>query len=148
MTERNETTDKTEAIDGNARFHVEPAVRQFLDDKHEGGVRQFIQVSKAWYANTSLGDRNKTLDVFNIGIYFEEGGTTGEFSVVWEELCGKFTPRLKCFDDGWSALNEFSDLIKKLALVDGQDISPDQFGEILLTIGIEDRTPIVEKDND
>jgi hypothetical protein len=108
-------------------------------EKHKGDVRGFVQTSKAWYAKTSLTSPNIAESIM-IGFYSPEGGTSGEFEVVWERLCSKFTPRLKAFDDGWSALFGFGDLLEAMAGIDGQDVSPDEFVVILESLSIENMT--------
>lgn len=114
----------------------------WVDDKHDGGKRGFTRVAKAWCASTSLPAIE--LEVFRIGVYHEPGGTTGEFCVCWERLGSKLTPRLKAFDDSWSALLEFNGLLTAMANVDGEDITPDQFHQLLLDEGIEDLTRTTE----
>jgi hypothetical protein len=79
------------------------------------------------------------VDDFMIGMY--GSGTTGEFSVVWTELGGKLTPQLRAYDDSWSALAKFRDLLDAMAEVDDQDITPAQFYEICMRLGIKDLTP-------
>jgi hypothetical protein len=109
--------------------------------KHEGSYRGFTQLSKAWYADANLKGANFK-DSVTFGFYYEEGGTSGEISVKWVELGGKITPKMTVYDDAWDALNECKDILPLLAEVDEQDISPEQFCEILLNCGFEDRTPL------
>ena len=115
-------------------------MNKFIDSKHEGGKRRFIRTAKAWYSSTALPDQE--LEEFSIGVYHDEGGTTGEFSVRWERLGGRLVPKLRSFDGSWSALLEFSELLGDMAKVDGNNITPDEFNELLLNAGIEDATAI------
>lgn len=112
-------------------------------NKHDGCNRAFVQVSRAWNSSTAL--RNAR-EIFYIGFYHPEGGATGEFNVEWEKLSGRLRPILHAYDDSWSALYEFSDLLQKMAEVDGQDITPDQFRIILIELGIKDVTPLKPAD--
>ena len=117
---------------------------EVMDKKHYGCKRMFTQLSRAWYAEANL--RHDLLDEIMIGFYHPGGGTTGEFAIRWEELGGESTPRLEAFDDSWSALWEFRDLLEKLAEVDDQDITPVQLCDILISLGIEDNTKEVQDD--
>jgi len=107
---------------------------------HTGKKRQFIQISRAWYASVSLPQDEK-IEVVMIGFYDSNGGTTGEFQVSWEYLGDKLVPCLSAFDDAWNALLHFNDLLKALADIDGENISPDEFCRLLVNLGIEDATP-------
>lgn len=111
---------------------------------HTDGKRQFVQVSKAWYSVTSLGYKDE--DIITIGIHHHDGGTSGEFQVVWRKIgFNESTPQLQVFDDGWSALSHFSDLLEKMAEIDSEDIRPDKFCELLESLGIENVTPTEHK---
>lgn len=112
--------------------------------KHDGCKRQFVQLSKTWYAEI-IKERKDLVDEFELGFYFPDGSTSGEFRVCWTELFGKIVPCLYAYDDGWSALYQFSDVLKKMAEVDGRRITPNKFREILLSSGVEDATQSVKK---
>jgi len=107
---------------------------------HSECKRQFIQLSKAWYADANLRN-SKFDDKISIGFYHPEGGTTGEFEIEFSELCGRIVPKLTAYDDGWSALFNFSDLIEKMAEIDDKCVSADEFCELLVLLGIENKTP-------
>ena len=103
---------------------------------HTEYTRGFYWTKKAWYAEIA-GNRDIVF-----GLYCNpHGGTTGEMKMYWIDLKGKETPRLECFNDAWSALSLFDDLILKLAEYDNQDITQEQFVDILLSCGFEDLTP-------
>jgi len=104
---------------------------------HEGCVRGFYWSNKAYYAKSLP----KELPEINFGMYAEEGGTSGEMSMVWRNIGNKDTPQLRCFCDAWSALSLFPDLIKKLGEHDSEDITDEQFVEILKKCGFKDLTP-------
>ena len=113
--------------------------------KHEGTRRGFVQLSRAWYADSSLR-RQEIIDEVMFGFYGENGGggTTGEMSMTWTELGGKIVPQLGVFDDAWHALGEFKDLIVLMAGVDDKNISPEKFCEMLLACGFKDNTKETE----
>ncbi|MCP4370020.1 MAG: hypothetical protein GY797_18170, partial [Deltaproteobacteria bacterium] len=47
---------------------------------------------------------------------------------------------LQVFDDAWSALAGFTDVVEKLGKKDDENITPEQFVEILLSCGFVDDT--------
>lgn len=108
---------------------------------HIGNKRQFIQSSKAWYGCGNLTPGDSLKDVVTIGFYSHDGGTSGEFEIEWIELCGNIVPRLKAWDDGWSALYHFNDMLKVMASIDSENISVDDFCTRLEELGIENATP-------
>lgn len=103
---------------------------------HEGSYRGYHRSSKAWYANSL---KKEKIEV-NFGMYGEDGGTSGEMSIKWHELDSKLCARLECFEDGWSALGLFSDVIEKLAAVDSEVIQEEDFVKILDECGFKDDT--------
>ena len=113
---------------------------------HSGCIRGFHQHSRAWYALFRRSDNGRMIlqegnvDRFQFGMYDPDGGCAGEMAIVFEELAGKVVPRLKCYDDGWSALASFSDLLTRMAEVDDQNITPDDFRKMLLECGFTDLT--------
>lgn len=110
-------------------------------NKHEGMIRGFYWLSKAWYADANLHGREFKDDI-TFGYYDEQdGGTTGEMSMCWYELGGKVSPKLEVFDDAWSALSAFTDVIARMGELDNQNITPAQFAEELKALGFTDLTP-------
>ena len=108
---------------------------------HENSTRGFSQLSRAWYG-TGLLKEEDFKDRIMIGIYHQDGGTSGEFEIKWEPLCGKWVPRLCVYDDAWSALMEFQDLLEELAKVDNESVSPEKVVEILEALGVTDMTMV------
>ncbi len=106
---------------------------------NDGVFRGFTQLSRCWYANANLKNTDLIDDV-TFGFYHEEGGCSGEMSMRWKELSGAIIPYLKVYDDGWSALNEFKDILPHLADVDDLNIPPEDFCQILLDCGFKDMT--------
>jgi len=103
---------------------------------HEQCKRAYYRSSKAYYAN-ALKEKNVSVLV---GMYHPDGGTTGEFEFEWVELGGKYCARLKSFEDSWSALSLFKDLLEKMAEIDDTGIQEQEFCEILDSLGILDIT--------
>lgn len=106
---------------------------------HTDCKRGFTQLSKAWYGKANLTS-DDIQDEIMIGMYHPEGGTTGEFSITWKELAGEFTPVLKSFEDSWSALWIFKDVLEKLAELDSTNPTADQIATLLESLGIENMT--------
>ncbi len=100
---------------------------------HKGGKRAYIRSSKAYYNSVVLTTR------IMIGIYDSEGGMSGEFQIEWIDL-GKAYAQLQVFEDTWSCLWEFRDLLEKMAEIDGQAIQEPEFCKLLDNLGILDIT--------
>ena len=112
--------------------------------KHQGDIRGFIQFSRAWYGPSNLkvireSNPNFVDDVM-FGFYSTDGGTSGEMKIDWSKLAGEIVPQLQIFNDGWHALNEFTDVLSKLAEVYDRNITPEQFCAILTECGFKDLT--------
>jgi len=101
---------------------------------HDGMIRGFHWSNRAHYKH--IIDYPEV----SFGMYHPDGGTTGEMLVKWVWLDNKYTPKFECFDDGWNALSLFGDLIQKMGEVDSEDITDEQFVEMLLSCGFKDLT--------
>ena len=67
--------------------------------------------------------------------------------IQWIDLgLDKLVPQLECFEDGWSALSLFTDLIQKLGEVDDTCPSEQEIVNILLECGFEDLTSYSEEE--
>ena len=111
--------------------------------KHDGCKKQFIHLARAWYGDANGVQRSgEPGDNISIGFDHPDGGTTGEFSIEWVDLGRDVCPQLKVFDDGWSALWEFRDVLEKMAALDGTNPSPEIICKLLESCGIEDTTPV------
>ena len=113
---------------------------------HDGCERGFTQLSKAWYGPANLTNP-KMLDSIMVGFYAPEGDTSGEFEIVWEKLSSGWAPRLNAFDDGWSALFNFGDMLESMADIDGKNVDPDEFASLLEELGIKNMTPTEAANN-
>jgi len=67
-----------------------------------------------------------------------DGGTTGEFDIHWFELAGARVPKLCVYDDAWSALWQFRDVLEALKDIDGQSAPPEKICELLVSCGVHD----------
>lgn len=114
---------------------VEPSQQQNQIDYK----RQFIQRSRAWYEKSL--PRTDVIEEITIGLYHKHGGTAGEFSIRWIELCGDKTPFLQAFDSSWRAMLMFRDVFEAMATMDGCNATPHDICEILIANGVEDNTP-------
>jgi hypothetical protein len=103
---------------------------------HEGDIRGFYWMNKSYYASTLPKESPK----INFGMYCEGAGTSGEMSMVWVNIGDIVTPQLQCYSDSWSTLSLSHDLIKELAKHDSEDITEEQFVEILKKCGFKDLT--------
>ena len=108
---------------------------------HNGDIRGFYHLSESWYAEASL--KNTTyIDEVMLGFYPVNGrGTSGEFAIRWMILNNRKVPYIECFDDSWHTLNEFKDVIEKLAEIDGLNATPKKICHLLLSLGFKDMTP-------
>lgn len=109
---------------------------------HADCKRQFIQLSRAWYADANLRG-GEVIDEITMGFYHKDGGTTGEFAIRWIELSGSKTPMLCSFDDSWDALWQFRDVLEVMATMDGTNPTPEEICKMLVSVGVEDNTPEV-----
>ena len=80
------------------------------------------------------------IEEINFGMYAEDGSTSGEMAMEWIPLDSFVAPRLKVFNDAWDTLWQFRDLLEAMAECDGQDITPQEFVELLDKHGFKDLT--------
>lgn len=106
---------------------------------HDGCIKGYHDLTDAWF-NKNIEPKFK--HKLSIGMYHPEGGTSGEFYVKWEDVGGsaRLVPTLEVFDDGWAALSMFTDLIQELGTLDSENISCEEFKELLDRIGFKDLT--------
>ncbi len=102
---------------------------------HEGCIRGYHRSSKSWYYKSLDGK----IEV-SFGMYHKDGGTSGEMSIEWIPLAGELCAELKCFEDSWSALSLFTDLIQKMGEIDGENIQEEDFCKLLDSCGFTDLT--------
>lgn len=100
---------------------------------NESSIKAFIIPHEAWYKEIIKEPPHIT-----IGLYYESGGTEGEFKIAWEDI----GIRLLAFDDSWEVLGKVPELIELMAGISKKKISPTvkQFAEMLKDIGFKDIT--------
>jgi hypothetical protein len=104
---------------------------------HTDCKRGYHRFSKAWYADTVREEKGISVMV---GMYHPDGGTSGEFEFKWVPLAGALCCQLQAFEDSWSALAQFQDLLAEMAKIDSQEIQEPEFCEMLDKLGILDIT--------
>lgn len=102
---------------------------------HDGCKRGYVRSSRTWYAK----NRNENISVL-VGMYHPDGGTSGEFVFEWIPLSGKLCCQLSSFEDSWSALLKFGDLLNEMGKIDSQLIQEPEFCQLLDSLGIIDIT--------
>lgn len=139
MSNENEATEQETNHAPAGRVNALVIRAESTTDKHADCTRGFTQLSKAWYADANLKN-SKYTDEVTAGFYHKDGGTTGEFTIRWQELCGKSVPELTAFDDGWHALFDFGDMLESMADADDKNVSADEFCLMLEHHGIKNMT--------
>jgi len=111
---------------------------------------RFIHLKRAWYADANLPHLRKEgiVDQVTFGLYFTDGGCSGEMCMSWHWLVGNEdgVARLEAFSDSFAALGraEFKRLLSRLARLpkDAADrMDPAGFCALLAECGFEDTTP-------
>jgi hypothetical protein len=107
--------------------------------------RYFIHLKRAWYGDATLR-QVPYLDEVNFGLKVRASpGTTGEMAVRWSQLGRLVAPRLEVFDDGWTTLSTFCDVLEQLGRVSAgtrRSINPAAFCALLESCGFVDLTPL------
>lgn len=115
--------------------------------------RGFSYYNETWY-RASRPLREGVVHEMTVGVYHEEGGTTGEFSLRWYDLSSSFgqrrppSLRIEAFDDSFEALTDMGDFLDYLRSVarsgsEGQrvgSVSPQEVMEALKKLGFKDQT--------
>ena len=103
-------------------------------------VRQYYQVSKTSFAKALLDGQSFTDEVM-VGLYEPDGSTANEFAFRWVPLMEALTHiRLEAYGDAWKALYEnFQDLLQAMSEFKNQHLSPEAFGELCESLGIQKR---------
>lgn len=104
--------------------------------KKEGMKKRYYRFSKQSYAKAfKLPD--KVSEAITVGIYDNDGKTTGELEIKWTELMGATAPVLSVYDDAWNLFQEMPELFKALSKKNDQNLAPDQLEELLESLGYE-----------
>ena len=109
----------------------------------ENAIKAFIIPRAAWYKDI-IEDIIKGSYII-IGLYFESGGTEGEFKIAWEDL----GIRLLAYDDSWKVLAKMPELIELMADISKKNLNPTikQFAGMIEDIGFKDITERRRKDD-
>lgn len=108
-------------------------------DKHAECRREFRVYTQSWYSRDVPMEADLAEEIM-VGMYHPEGGTSGEFALRWVSIGGRPVARLEAFDDSWSALQKFGDLLAWMATVDGDNVTPEQVAAAMREMGIVDAT--------
>ena len=117
---------------------------------NERAMPRFIHLKRAWYADANLPHLRKEgiVDQVSFGLYFADGGCSGEMCMSWHWLVGNEdgVARLEAFSDSFAALArpEFKRLLSRLARLPkgaADRMDPAGFCALLAECGFEDATP-------
>ena len=97
--------------------------------------RTFIQLSKAWYGKAA--SLPNTLDQISLKVE----GANGEVTIEWVSTGENWAPQIRAFNDSWTELLQFTDLLEALAKHNGRYQTPDQVAELIEGLGITNITP-------
>lgn len=107
----------------------------------ETPIYGFEHLNRSWYAEHARG--SDIIDEIIVSQRFRDGGVTGgELTMIWTEIGGKPTARLTVYQDGMALFTHppVATLLQSLAKAAHQDITPDQFCQLLRDAGFEDLT--------
>lgn len=105
-------------------------------------IRAYSHLGEAWYRDSILAAiKNDYVDQVTFGTYCE-GRYVTELEMRWYNLRGDdhASARLEVFDESWTVLSQFQDVIARLAGYT-KGISPREFCRLLGECGFVDRTP-------
>jgi hypothetical protein len=113
-------------------------------------IRCFTHTSRAYYGPSWLA-RSAHSDEVIFGHYHftpegHDDGTTGEMTMTWEDLGGRHGPaaRLNVYHDAWAVLAAMPDLIAALGKMENENITPEGFTALLLSLGFRDITHVTD----
>lgn len=102
----------------------------------ESSMKAFSIPNEAWYKDVvNTMSENPHIQ---IGMYYEDGSTDGEFKVVWDE----FGIQLLSYHDSWEVLSRMPELIDLMGRIQIEELEPtiEEFAEMLKGIGFRDIT--------
>ncbi len=99
----------------------------------------FIQFSRQDYAKTVPCPAE---DMVMVELEHSDGGAVAEMSFEWHRLKGKLSPQLTCFGDALPMLltPTFTHLLRLLSDLKNPDYTPDDLADMLLKLGVADRS--------
>ena len=104
--------------------------------KYKVHKRAYIRLSKLSYAKQILGSTKRVM----VGMCAPNGIMSNSFTFEWVELNGENYVMLQAFEDAWSDLWLFNDLLEKMAKIDSNGIQETEFCQLLDSLGIMDVT--------
>lgn len=105
-------------------------------------IKSFTIPSEAWYKDV-LNIMSEKPHI-QIGMYYENGSTDGEFRIVWDDI----GIQLRAYDDSWEVLSHMPELIDLMGRIQIEELKPtiSEFAEMLKGIGFKDITKRERKD--
>lgn len=102
----------------------------------ENSIKAFILPHESWYKDAI--HLVSELPHIQIGMYYGDGSTDGEFKIVWDNI----GIRLMAYDDSWEVLSCMSELIDLMGRIQIEQLNPtiNEFAEMLKGIGFKDLT--------
>ena len=99
----------------------------------EKSIKAFFIPHEAWYKDVVFGEPH-----IYIGMYYERGGTDGEFKIVWDDI----GIQLRAYDESWKVLSNMPELIDLMGRIQIEELKPtiSEFAEMLKRIGFKDIT--------
>ncbi len=99
-------------------------------------IKAFSIPSEAWHKDVIRMISEKPH--IQIGMYYEDGSTDGEFSVAWDGI----GIQLRAYDDSWEVLSHMPELIDLMGRIQIEELRPtvQEFAGMLKGIGFKDIT--------
>lgn len=99
-------------------------------NKYKGCFRGYYRDSKSVYSLNTIQ--------VTFGMYHPQSKRGNEMVMKWVDLEGKYVAKLECFEDAFTMLKLFSDVVEKLS--ETNLITEEEFCELLEDCGFEDLT--------
>ncbi len=108
----------------------------------KNSIKAFSIPSEAWYKDVIKIISEKPH--IQIGMYYENGSTDGEFRIVWDDI----GIQLRAYNDSWEVLSHMPELIDLMGRIQIKELNPtiEEFAEMLKGIGFKDITERERKD--
>lgn len=102
--------------------------------EEQKSIKAFSIPSEAWYK-----DVISELPQIEIGMYYDDGSTDGEFKIVWDNI----GIQLRAYNDSWEVLSHMPELIDLMEQIKIEELEPtiSEFADLLKGIGFKDITP-------
>lgn len=113
------------------------AVIKWPEQKSEY-IYGYHHLGEAEYKDAVKKHGYKYNDDIMIGLYSPDGGTKGEFKIIWKDLGDKNVPMIRAYDDSWQVLAESQKLLKALAKT--KEPTPEEVKDILNDLGYQNLT--------